>query len=412
MNTVALPSVLEHCRADFPALHQEVNGKPLVYLDTAASAQKPQAVLDALLHFYQHDNANVHRGVHALSERATVAYEAARLRVKTFINASSIRDIVFVKGTTEAINLVAHSYGGVVLTPGDEIIVSALEHHANIVPWQLACEYYGAVLRVIPMNADGELQLAAYQDLLNQRTKLVALAHVSNALGTINPVASMIRMAHAVQVPVLLDGAQAIPHMPVDVQALDCDFYAFSGHKAYAPMGIGVLYAKQALQERMRPYQGGGDMIRHVSFAKTTYQDPPYKFEAGTPHVAGAIGLAAALDYLSQCDLAAIAAYEHELLTYATAQLLQIPGLRLIGTARDKAAIISFVLDGVHAHDIGTILDSEGIALRAGHHCAMPVMTHFDVPATARASFCLYNTRAEVDALVDGLLRVRQVFAC
>jgi cysteine desulfurase/selenocysteine lyase len=369
-------------------------------------------VLDALLHFYQHDNANVHRGVHALSERATVAYEAARLRVKTFINASSIRDIVFVKGTTEAINLVAHSYGGVVLTPGDEIIVSALEHHANIVPWQLACEYYGAVLRVIPMNADGELQLAAYQDLLNQRTKLVALAHVSNALGTINPVASMIRMAHAVQVPVLLDGAQAIPHMPVDVQALDCDFYAFSGHKAYAPMGIGVLYAKQALQERMRPYQGGGDMIRHVSFAKTTYQDPPYKFEAGTPHVAGAIGLAAALDYLSQCDLAAIAAYEHELLTYATAQLLQIPGLRLIGTARDKAAIISFVLDGVHAHDIGTILDSEGIALRAGHHCAMPVMTHFDVPATARASFCLYNTRAEVDALVDGLLRVRQVFAC
>lgn len=414
MKLVEIPTTdemqVERWRADFPILESKIHGKPLIYLDNAATTQKPQAMIDAEARYYREDNANVHRGVHVLSQRATDAFEGARIKVQRFINADRSDEIVFVRGTTEAINLVAQSYARPRLRQGDEIIVSALEHHSNIVPWQMVCQQTGAVLRVIPVSDAGELDIDAYEKLLSGRTRLVALAHVSNALGTINPVRAMIAKAHAHGVPVLLDGAQAIAHLPVDVQALGCDFYAFSGHKIYAPMGIGVLYGKALLLEEMPPYQGGGDMIRTVAFEHTEYNVLPYKFEAGTPNVAGAIGLGAALDYLSGIGMETIAAYEAGVLDYATRVVEDIPGLRLIGTAQDKTAILSFLLKGVHAHDIGTILDRQGIAIRAGHHCAMPLMQRFGVAATARASFALYNTREEADALAAGLERTVELF--
>jgi cysteine desulfurase/selenocysteine lyase len=402
---------VEAIRRDFPILGRKVHGKPLVYLDNAATTQKPRAVIDRLVRYYSEENSNVHRGVHHLSEIATAAYEGARTTVKRFINAASEKEIVFVRGTTEAINLVAATYGRGHVGAGDEVVISALEHHSNIVPWQMLCDEKGATLRIIPVNDQGELLLDAYREMLNERTKIVAVGHASNALGTINPVREIIALAHANGTPVLLDGAQGAPHLTIDVQALDADFYAFSGHKVYGPTGIGVLYAKQALLEAMPPWQGGGDMILSVSFEKTTYNALPYKFEAGTPDIAGVVGLAAALDYVSAIGLDAIAAYEHELLVYAAARLREeIKGLRLIGTAANKAAVISFVLDGVHPHDIGTILDQEGIAIRTGHHCAQPLMMRFNVPATGRASFGLYNTKEEADALVRGLQKVLQVF--
>ena len=400
----------DRLRADFPILAQEIHGKPLVYLDNGASTQKPNAVIDALGDFYARDYANIHRGVHTLSERATAAFEGARERVRRFLNAIDRHEIVFTRGTTEAINLVAASFGGQRIGAGDEIILTGMEHHSNIVPWQLLAERVGAVIRVVPLHDDGSLDLDAYASLFGPRTRLVAVVHVSNALGTVNPVAGMIATAHAHGVPVLVDGAQAVAHARVDVQALDCDFYAFSAHKIYGPSGIGALYARRELLEAMPPWQGGGDMIRTVSFEGSTWADPPYRFEAGTPHIAGAVGLAAALDYVDGVGLDAIAAHEHDLLVYGTAALEQIPGLRLIGTAADKAAILSFVIDGVHAHDIGTVLDFEGVAVRAGHHCAMPVMTRYGVPATARASLGLYNTRADIDALVRALHRVTEMF--
>jgi cysteine desulfurase/selenocysteine lyase len=401
---------VERIRKDFPILHQEVYGKPLAYLDNAATAQKPQVVLDALRAYYTADNANVHRGVHRLSERATEAYEGARRQIQRFLNAAHPREIVFVRGTTEGINLVAQAYGRWALGPGDEVVITALEHHSNIVPWQILCEEKGAALRVVPINDAGEVDLEAYEKLLSDRSRLVAVAHVSNALGTIVPVKRMIEAAHRRRIPVLVDGAQAAPHLRLDVQALDCDFYTFSGHKTYGPTGIGALYGKTELLERMPPFQGGGDMIKSVSFEKTTYNDLPYKFEAGTPSIAGAIGLGVALDYLAGLGLEQVAAYEHELLAYATERLASLPGLRLIGTAREKAAVLSFVVEGVHAHDVGTILDREGVAVRAGHHCAMPVMTRFGVPATTRASLALYNTREEIDALIGALEKVREIF--
>lgn len=414
MKLVEIPTMdevqAERWRAGFPILESEIHGKPLIYLDNAATTQKPQAVIDAEARYYREDNANVHRGVHVLSQRATDAFEAARIKVQRFINAARSDEIVFVRGTTEAINLVAQSYARPRLREGDEIIISALEHHSNIVPWQMVCQQTGAILRVIPVSDAGELDIDAYEKLLNERTKLVALAHVSNALGTINPVLAMIAKAHTHGVPVLLDGAQAIAHLPVDVQALGCDFYAFSGHKIYAPMGIGVLYGKAMLLEEMPPYQGGGDMIRTVAFEHTEYNILPYKFEAGTPNVAGAIGLGAALDYLSEIGMETIVAYEAGVLDYATRAIEDIPGMRLIGTAQDKTAILSFLLKGVHAHDIGTILDRQGIAIRAGHHCAMPLMKRFGVAATARASFALYNTQEEADALAAGLQRTVELF--
>jgi cysteine desulfurase/selenocysteine lyase len=386
-------------RADFPLLRQQVHGQPLVYLDNAATSQKPQVVIDTLTRYYAEENSNVHRGVHVLSERATEAYEAARANVRRFLNAADTREVIFVRGATEGINLVAQSYGRASIKPGDEIIISWMEHHSNIVPWQMLCEEKGVVLRVVPINEDGEVLLDEYERLLNPRTKFVALVHVSNALGTINPVKRMIEMAHRQRVPVLLDGAQAVAHLPVDVQELDCDFYVFSGHKVLGPTGIGILYGKADFLEDMPPYQGGGDMILSVTFEKTRYNTLPYKFEAGTPHIAGVVGLGAALDYLRGIGLDRIAAYEQALLAYGTDVLLAIPGLRLIGTAKEKAGVLSFVLEGIHAHDIGTILDQEGIAIRAGHHCAMPVMQRFGVPATARASLAFYNTRGELDAL-------------
>ncbi len=398
-------------RADFPILAQQVHGKPLVYLDNAASAQKPNQVLDAVRRFDTHDYANIHRGVHSLSQRATVAFEAARDAVRDFLNAADRKEIIFTRGTTESINLVAQSYARHACQLGDEIVVSAMEHHSNIVPWQMVCRERGAVLRVIPMNDAGELDLAAYAALLGPRTRLVALVHVSNALGTINPVAEMITLARARGIPVLLDGAQAVPHVPVDVQALDCDFYAFSSHKLYGPSGVGVLYGKAALLDAMPPYQGGGEMISAVTFEKTFYKGLPAKFEAGTPNITGVVGLGAAIDYVNGIGLAALGAWEQELLAYATTRLAEIPQVRFIGTAREKASVISFVLDGVHPHDIGTILDREGIAVRAGHHCAQPVMQRFQVPATTRASFAFYNTTAEVDALVAGVHTVLEVFA-
>lgn len=397
-------------RRDFPVLRETVHGKPLVYLDNAATTQKPQAMMDAEAAFYRHTNANVHRGVHTLSQRATDAYEAAREKIRSFINASSTQEIVFVRGTTEAINLVAQSYARPRLTENDNIIVSAMEHHSNIVPWQMACGQTGAELRVAPVNDEGELDLDMFAKLVGPTTRLVAITHLSNALGSITPVARIIEIAHAQGVPVLLDGAQAISHLGVDVLALDCDFYAFSGHKIFGPTGIGVLYGKAALLEAMPPYQVGGDMIRSVTFGKTEYNELPYKFEAGTPNIAGAIGLGAAFDYVSAIGIDAIAAHERDLLDYASAQVAGIKGLKIIGTAQHKASILSFTLDGVHPHDIGTILDHDGIAIRAGHHCAMPLMQRFGISGTARASFSLYNTRAEVDTLVAGITKVQEMF--
>jgi cysteine desulfurase/selenocysteine lyase len=402
---------VDKIRADFPILKQKIHGKPLVYLDNGATSQKPQVVVEALNRYYTAENSNIHRGVHFLSEQATAAYEAARQKIKRFINARSEQEIIFVRGTTEAINLVAQSYGRTFFKPGDEIIVSAMEHHSNIVPWQLLCEQTGARLRVIPINHDGELVLDEYRRLLSQKTKLVSVTHVSNALGTIVPVKEMVRLAHERQVPVLLDGAQAVPHLKVDVQDLGCDFYAFSGHKLFGPTGVGILYGRSELLEAMPPYQGGGDMISLVTFEKTHYNVLPYKFEAGTPHIAGGIGLGAAVDYLEGLDWQQLAAHEHSLLSYATAALSDINGLRIIGTAKEKVGVVSFVFDHVHAHDVGTILDQEGVAVRAGHHCAMPVMQRFGVPATTRASFALYNTLQEVDVLVRGVHRALKVFA-
>ncbi len=400
---------VEKVRQDFPALHQEVRGKPLVYLDNGASAQKPKVVIDTVSQLYAHDYSNVHRGVHALAERSTKAFEATREKVRHFINARTTREIIFVRGTTEAINLVAQSYARNNLHKDDEIIITHMEHHSNIVPWQLVCEQTGALLRVVPINDSGELILEEFEKLLGPRTKLVALVHVSNALGTINPVRQIIELAHAQNVPVLLDSAQAVPHLKVDVQQLDCDFYAFSGHKMYGPSGIGVLYGKEALLDAMSPYHGGGEMIKYVTFEKTEYNELPHKFEAGTPNIAGTVGLGAAIDYLAGLDLDAIAAHEHDLLDYATKAASEVPGLKIIGTAPEKASILSFLLEGVHAHDIGTILDHEGIAVRAGHHCTMPLMRRFGVAATTRASFGLYNTREEVDALIAGIHKVKEV---
>ena len=401
---------VESIRKDFPLLARKVHGKPLVYFDNGATSQKPQAVIDALNRYYKEENSNIHRGVHYLSELATSLYEEARKKLRRFVNARRLEEIIFVRGTTEAINLVAQSYGRKFLGAGDEIIVSAMEHHSNIVPWQMLCEQVGARLRVIPINHDGELVLDEFRRLLNQRTKFVSITHVSNALGTVVPVKEVIKLAHAIGVPVLLDGAQAVPHLPVDVQEIDCDFYAFSGHKMFGPTGVGVLYGRAELLDKMPPYQGGGDMISLVTFEKTHYNVLPYKFEAGTPHIAGGIGLGAAVDYLAGLNWDQVAAHERDLLEYATQAITKIDGLRIIGTAKEKAGVISFVLDHVHAHDVGTILDQEGVAVRAGHHCAMPVMQRFGVPATTRASFAFYNDRAEIDVLVGALHRVLKVF--
>jgi cysteine desulfurase/selenocysteine lyase len=401
---------VERIRTDFPALQQQVHGKPLVYLDNAATSQKPQAVIDALVAYYTFDNSNVHRGVHLLSERATEAYEGARARIQRHLNAASPREIVFVRQATEGINLVMASYGRRFVGAGDEIVISAIEHHANIVPWQMLCEEKGARLRVVPIDDRGDLLMEEYARLLGPRTKLVAMTQVSNALGTVTPIKDVVGLAHQQDIPVLIDGAQAVPHQPVDVRDLDCDFYVFSGHKAYGPTGIGVLYGKEQWLERMPPFQGGGDMIKSVTFEKTIYNELPYKFEAGTPHIAGAIGLAAGLEYIAKLGLEQIRDYEHELLAHGTELLSAIPGVRLIGTARHKAAVLSFVLDGVHAHDLGTILDQQGVAVRAGHHCAMPVMQRFGVPATARASMAFYNTRAELETLAAAVEQAREIF--
>jgi cysteine desulfurase/selenocysteine lyase len=397
-------------REDFPILRQTVHGKPLAYLDNAATTQKPRAVLDALMAYYGEDNANVHRGVHLLSERATQAFEDARATVQRFINAASTREIVFTRNATEAVNLVAQTFGRTRLGPGDEVVISAMEHHSNIVPWQMVCQEKGASLRVIPITDEGALQLEEYERLLGPRTRLVSIVHLSNALGTINPVQQMIATAHRRGVPVLVDGAQAANHITVDVQALDADFYVFTGHKLYGPTGIGVLYGKERLLDEMPPYQGGGDMISSVTFEKTTYNALPYKFEAGTPNIAGAVGLAAAMDYVTAIGMDRITVHEGELLAYGTAALSGVPGLTLIGAAPEKAGVLSFVMDGVHPHDIGTIVDQEGVAIRTGHHCAQPLMQRLGIPATARASLALYNTREEIDALVAALHKVRELF--
>lgn len=410
MNTAA-PLEVERIRADFPVLSEQVNGKPLAYLDNAATAQKPLSVIETLDDYYRHYNSNIHRGVHTLSERATGAYEGAREKVREFINAASVKEIVFTRGATEAINLVAQSYARSNLRAGDEIIISEMEHHSNIVPWQLLCEQIGTVLKIAPINDKGEIIQEEYEKLLGPKTRLVALVHISNALGTINPVKHMVKLAHDTGAVTLVDGAQAAPHAAVDVRDIGCDFYTFSGHKLFGPTGIGVLYGREELLEAMPPYQGGGDMIKMVTFDRTVYNDLPYKFEAGTPHIAGVIGLGAAIDYVNNIGLANIQAYEKELLDYATAAASTVDGLRLIGTARDKAGVLSFVLEGIHPHDLGTILDHEGIAIRTGHHCAMPVMEHFGIPATARASFAFYNTREETDRLVRGLENAKKVFA-
>ena len=398
-------------RADFPVLHQTVNGKPLIYLDNAASSQVPQVVIDRGSVYLEQEHSNIHRGVHYLSQKATTAYEGAREKVKRFINAREARECIFVRGATEGINLVMYGYGRKFISEGDEIIISAMEHHANIVPWQMLCEEKGARLRVIPMNDAGELLLDEYDALLNERTKLVGVVHVSNALGTINPIKQMIAQAHKYGVPVLVDGAQATPHMPVDMQDLDCDFYVFSGHKMYAPTGSGVIYGKAELLEKMNPFQGGGDMIKTVTFEKTTYADLPNKLEAGTPAIASQIGLGAAIDYLNTIGREQAAAHEAELLRYATERVSAIEGVRIIGTAKNKASVLSFVIDDIHPHDIGTILDQEGIAVRAGHHCAQPVMQRFNVPATARASFSFYNTKEEIDVLARTIERVIEIFS-
>ena len=396
-------------RADFPILREPIHGRPLVYLDNAATSQKPNAVVAAIDAYYGHDNANIHRGVHLLSERATAEYEDARKTVQSFLNAGEAREIVFVRGTTEAINLVAQTYGRQHVGRGDEVLITAMEHHSNIVPWQILCEEKGARLRVGSINDRGELVMDEFEKLLGPRTRIVAVVHVSNALGSIVPVKQIVNMAHSRRIPVLVDGAQAVPHLRVDVQDLDCDFYAFSGHKVYGPTGVGILYGKAELLEQMPPYQGGGDMISSVTFEKTTYNVIPHKFEAGTPHIAGVIALRAALDYVTHLGMDAITAHESELLAYATEKIAALPGIRLIGTARDKAGVLSFVMDGIHPHDVGTVLDHEGIAVRTGHHCAQPVMDRFGIPATVRASFALYNTRNEIDVLARGIEKVREV---
>lgn len=398
-------------RRDFPVLNQEVNGHPLAYLDNAASSQKPVQVIEAVDAFYRHDNANIHRGVHKLSQRATDAYEGARSKVRDFMGAKSDKEIVFVRGATEAINLVAQSFVRPQIKPGDEILISHTEHHANIVPWQMVCEQTGAKLKVIPMTQNGELDLSGLDDLLNERTKILAIGHVSNALGTVNPIKDMIAKAKAKSIPVLVDGAQAVPHLKVDVKDLDCDFYVFSGHKMFAPTGIGALYGRQELLEAMPPYQGGGDMILSVSFSHTEYNTLPYKFEAGTPHIAGAVGLGAAVDYMQSLGIDKLAAYEHHLLEIATAELEALDGVSIIGTAKDKASVLSFMIEDVHPHDIGTIFDQQGVAIRAGHHCAQPVMEFYGIAATARASFAFYNTEQEVAALVDAIKTTQEMFA-
>ena len=398
-------------RADFPILHRQVRGRPLVYLDNAATTQKPQSVLDAVAAYYSEINANVHRGVHELSEKATDAYEAAREKVRRFVGAASSREIVFTRNATESINLVAHAFGGANIREGDEVVISAMEHHSNIVPWQLLASRNGARLRVAPMDDRGELILDELAALLNERTRLVAVSHMSNALGTINPVREIVRLAQARGIRVLVDGSQAAYHMPVDVQEIGCDFYAATGHKLYGPMGIGFLYVKEAAYDSMEPFLGGGDMIRSVTFEGSTWNDPPHRFEAGTPNVGGAIGLGAALDYINAIGFAEIARHEQDLLEYGTRALESIDGVRIIGTAPRKASILSFVMEGVHPHDIGTVVDRQGVAIRMGHHCAQPVMDRFGIPATARASIAMYNTTADIDALVAGLGRVRELFA-
>lgn len=403
---------VEEVRKNFPILSREVNGKPLVYLDNAATTQKPQIVIDALTHYYTFDNANIHRGLYFLSELATEQYENARLKVKEFINAISASEIIFVRGATEAINLVSSSLcRAKFFNEGDEIIISNMEHHANIVPWQLMCDRKKIKLKVIPINDNGELDIAAFEKMISPKTKFVSVVQISNALGTVNPIKKIIDIAHTHKIPVLIDGAQAIPHLKVDVQELDADFYVFSGHKVFGPTGIGVLYGKTEFLEMMPPYQGGGDMIRTVTFEETTFDDIPRKFEAGTPNIAGGIGLGAAIDYLNQFDRAELSKYEDSLLNYATEKLLQIEGLKIIGTAKEKASVISFVIDGIHPYDIGTIIDTDGIAIRTGHHCTQPVMKRFNVPATARASFSFYNTKEEVDKLVLGIQKVKKMFA-
>ncbi len=401
---------IDSLRADFPALHQEVRGKPLVYLDSAASSQRPQAVIDAMVYHEQHDHANVHRGVHELSQRSTEAYEGAREKIRAYINAESNSEVIFTGGTTGSINLVAASLGRVCLGPGDEVLVTRMEHHSNIVPWQLICERLGARVIPAPITSTGELDREGFTACLNKNTKIVALCHVSNALGTINPLQDLIAEAHEAGALVSIDGAQAAPHLRIDVQALDCDFYTLSGHKMFGPTGIGILYGKSALLEAMPPYQGGGEMILTVSFEGTTYNALPHRFEAGTPNITGAIGLGAAIDYLSAIDFDALAQHEQDLLQYATNELLQLPGTRVIGTATHKASVLSFVFDKIHAHDLGTVVDREGVAIRTGHHCAMPVMDFFEVPATARASFALYNNRDDVDSLIHGLRQALEMF--
>jgi cysteine desulfurase/selenocysteine lyase len=402
---------VDRVRTDFPILQRRVRGLDLVYLDNAATSQKPKGVIEAITSYYERDNANIHRGVHYLSERATAEFEDARKTIQSFLNAQHAEEIVFVRGATEAINLVAQTYGRANVSAGDEVLITALEHHSNIVPWQMLCEEKGAKLRIMPINDDGDLILDELDRLLGPRTKIVAVSHVSNALGTVNPVAEIVQMSHARNIPVLVDGAQAAPRLAIDMQKLDCDFYAFSGHKTYGPTGIGVLYGKSDRLEAMTPYQGGGDMIRSVRFEKTIYNKIPHKFEAGTPNMSGAIGLKAALEYLNGLGMENITAHESDLLAYATDAISTIPGIHVIGTAKEKTGVLSFVMDGVHPHDIGTILDQQGIAIRTGHHCAQPVMERFGVDATARASFGLYNTKREIDALIRGLRKVEEVFA-
>jgi len=402
---------VEKIRRDFPILSRDVRGKKLVYLDNAATSQKPRVVIDAISRYYEEGNANIHRGVHFLSEHATGEHERARKLVQKFINAADVSEIIFVRGTTEAVNLVAQTYGRANVGAGDEVLITAMEHHSNIVPWQLLCEEKGAKVRVAPINDRGELILPEFEKLLGPRTKMVAVAHVSNAIGTVNPVAKLVEMAHRRNIPVLVDGAQAVPHMKVDVRSLGCDFYAFSGHKMFGPLGIGVLYGKADLLEAMPPYQGGGDMISSVTFEKTLYNKVPYKFEAGTPDIAEEIALGVAIEYLNTIGMKNIERYEHDLVAYATQTLSSIPSVRLIGNARERAGVVSFVIEGIHPHDIGTILDQEGIAVRTGHHCAQPIMQRFGIPATARASFAFYNTKEEVDALAQGILKVKEVFA-
>ena len=418
MTQESIPTIVEgkktfdvdRIRKDFPVLETSVNGRPLVYLDNAATSQKPRQVIDALSDYYQEYNSNIHRGVHYLSQKATDAYEESRSKIKEFINAAKSEEIVFVRGATEAINLVAQTFGKANIQRGDEVLITALEHHSNIVPWQIICDERGAKLRVVPMTDDGDLLLDEYQNLLSERTRIVAITQVSNALGTVNPVREMIVKAHQRDIPVLIDGAQAVPHTAVDVRDLGCDFYAFSGHKMYGPTGIGILYGRKKLLESMPPYQGGGDMIKSVSFEKTIYNDLPYKYEAGTPNISGGIALGVAVDYLNALDRSAVQEHENSLLEYATAQLLSIRGVEVVGRSKNKASVLSFVVDGVHPHDVGTILDSEGIAIRTGHHCAQPIMTRLGITATARASFALYNTKSEVDALVKGIYKVIEVF--